>query len=106
MKDVAGCDKPRGGVKHPLIRGFPNGETQRGKPALSRRMTGRAPGELKHLSSRRKRNQKKLRFSTINNQHATSWLSTINFMLVVGSWMLIVGEAGIPKVVASEMGRA
>ena len=27
MKDVVGCDKPRGGVKHPLIRGFPNGET-------------------------------------------------------------------------------
>jgi len=26
-KDVAGCDKPRGGPKQPLIRGFPNGGT-------------------------------------------------------------------------------
>jgi len=28
MKDVAACDKPREGGKQPLIRGFPNGETQ------------------------------------------------------------------------------
>ncbi len=27
MKDVAVCDKPRGGDKQPLIRGCPNGET-------------------------------------------------------------------------------
>ena len=27
MKDVAGCDKPRGAAKQVLIRGFPNGET-------------------------------------------------------------------------------
>ena len=32
MKDVAACDKPRGGGKQPLIRGCPNGETY---PALS-----------------------------------------------------------------------
>ena len=25
MKDVAGCDKPGAGVKHPIIPGFPNG---------------------------------------------------------------------------------
>ena len=25
MKDVDDCDKPRGGVEQPLIRGFPNG---------------------------------------------------------------------------------
>ena len=25
MKDVVGCDKPRGAVKLALIRGFPNG---------------------------------------------------------------------------------
>jgi len=29
MKDVVGCDKPRGAVKHALILGFPNGETRR-----------------------------------------------------------------------------
>ncbi len=29
MKDVAGCDKPRGAAKQALIRGFPNGETRR-----------------------------------------------------------------------------
>jgi hypothetical protein len=27
MKDVGGCDKPRGGADQPSIRGFPNGET-------------------------------------------------------------------------------
>ena len=27
MKDVAGCDMPRGAAKQALIRGFPNGET-------------------------------------------------------------------------------
>jgi hypothetical protein len=27
MKDVDGCDKPRGGAEQPLIRGFPNGGT-------------------------------------------------------------------------------
>ena len=30
MKDVAGCDKPRGAAKQALIRGFPNGETHPG----------------------------------------------------------------------------
>ena len=29
MKDVVSCDKPRGGAKHPLIRGYLNGETRR-----------------------------------------------------------------------------
>ena len=28
-KDVVGCDKPRGGAKHPMIRGFLNGGTRR-----------------------------------------------------------------------------
>ena len=28
MKDVAACDKPRGGGKQPLIRGRPNGVTR------------------------------------------------------------------------------
>gem|GEM_PF-1101620 len=28
MKDVATCDKPRGGGNQPLSRGFPNGATQ------------------------------------------------------------------------------
>jgi hypothetical protein len=29
MKGVDDCDKPRGGVEQPLIRGCPNGETRR-----------------------------------------------------------------------------
>ena len=29
MKDVSGCDKPRGVAKKTAIRGFPNGGTQR-----------------------------------------------------------------------------
>jgi hypothetical protein len=30
MKDVGGCDKPRGAANQALIRGCPNGETRRG----------------------------------------------------------------------------
>ena len=29
MKDVGACEKPRGVGKHTMIRGCPNGETQR-----------------------------------------------------------------------------
>jgi len=28
MKDVGDCEKPRGGVDRPSIRGCPNGETR------------------------------------------------------------------------------
>ncbi len=54
MKDVAICDKLRGGDKQPLIRRFPNGETQCGKPALIiSEYIGydRIPREVKHLST-------------------------------------------------------
>ena len=34
MKDVEGCDKPRGAAYQALIRGFPNGETHGGKPPV------------------------------------------------------------------------
>ncbi len=30
MKDVGGCDKPRGAANRAVIRGYPNGETQLG----------------------------------------------------------------------------
>jgi len=30
MKDVGGCDKPRGAANLALIRGCPNGETRHG----------------------------------------------------------------------------
>ena len=49
--------------KYPLIRRYLNGETHLSKPQVSIRQFityGREPGELKHLSSRRKR--KKTRF--------------------------------------------
>ena len=65
-KDVVGCDKPRGGVKQPSIRGFPNGETHMVKnhvPYTEVHFTcvvllgmGREPVELKHLSKPRNRN--------------------------------------------------
>eukprot|EP00828_Plagiopyla_frontata_P018390 TRINITY_DN235_c0_g1_i5.p3 TRINITY_DN235_c0_g1~~TRINITY_DN235_c0_g1_i5.p3 ORF type:complete len:135 (-),score=0.30 TRINITY_DN235_c0_g1_i5:467-871(-) len=63
MKDVVGCDKPRLGAKHPLIRGFLNGETQPELcpviPWLNSQALESQPGEVKHLSTRRKRNQKR-----------------------------------------------
>ena len=62
MKDVVGCDKPRGVVKHTLIRGFPNGETHSiYRVSVSEYIGYRGKRrELKHLSTCRKRNQ--LRF--------------------------------------------
>ena len=55
--------KAAGRSKYPLIRRYPNGETHLDKLQVSIRQSityGREPGELKHLSSRRKR--KKHRF--------------------------------------------
>ena len=52
--------KATGRSKYPLIRGCLNGETYVSKPYVSIRQSityGREPGELKHLSSRRKRKQ-------------------------------------------------
>ena len=62
MKDVVGCVKPRGAVKQALIRGFPNGETHSACRVSCTEYIGVSGerGELKHLSTRRKRNQ--LRF--------------------------------------------
>src|SRR5271167_4302525 len=36
MKDVGGCDKPRGAAYQALIRGCPNGETHRSDAAVLR----------------------------------------------------------------------
>ena len=55
--------KAAGRSKYPLSRRYPNGETHLDKLQVSIRQSityGREPGELKHLSSRRKR--KKTRF--------------------------------------------
>ena len=62
MKGVVSCDKPRGAAKQALIRGFPNGATWQGKPLSSCTEhigAGGEPGEVKHLSTRRKRKQKR-----------------------------------------------
>ena len=59
MKDVVVCDKLRGADKQALIRGFPNGGTHCVSSILTRihTVSEAIPGELKHLSTRRKRNQ-------------------------------------------------
>ena len=58
MKDVQACEK-RGGVgNETLIPRCPNGETHLFEVSLAEYIgKGGEPGELKHLSSRRKRNQ-------------------------------------------------
>ena len=58
-KDVAACEKPRGAGKRAMIRGCPNGETRPAcrAPRPESIGAGGEPGELKHLSTRRKRNQ-------------------------------------------------
>ena len=54
-KDVISCEKPGLGANNRLIPGFPNGATQYVEGVLSRQ--GGERGELKHLSTRRKRKQ-------------------------------------------------
>ncbi len=62
MKDVAACEKLRGGGKQPLIRRCPNGETRSG--VESDRDPGRpgerVPAEVKHLSKQRRREKVKV----------------------------------------------
>ncbi len=56
MKDVAICDKLRGGDKQPLIRRCPNGETLQ-ETGTCHECDASIPREVKHLSTERKRNQ-------------------------------------------------
>ena len=56
--------KASGRSKYPLIRRYLNGETHMSKPHVSIRQSityGGEPGELKHLSSRRKRKKHRFR---------------------------------------------
>jgi hypothetical protein len=58
MKAVDHCVKPRGAVNRRYIRGWPNGETRTTNRCASVGeyiAYGRRPGELKHLSTQRKR---------------------------------------------------
>jgi hypothetical protein len=59
MKDAVVCDKPRGVDKQIMIRGYPNGETHLMIKVSTFEYIGcrSEPGELKHLSTQRKRNQ-------------------------------------------------
>ncbi len=60
MKDVGACDKLRGTGKQVLIRRSLNGETRCGEaaPRLAEYIGKSGErGELKHLSTRRKRKQ-------------------------------------------------
>ena len=57
-KDVTSCDKLRGGANIRYIRRFPNGATRHAEGVAFRWKTESEPGELKHLSTRRKRKQK------------------------------------------------
>src|SRR5205085_4353064 len=63
MKDVVACDKPRGAGKQALIRGSLNGATHgiRAVSCSEYIAAGSKPGELKHLSTRRNRNQPRFR---------------------------------------------
>ena len=56
--------KASGRSKYPMIRRYLNGETRLSRPQSSIRQFityGREPGELKHLSSRRKRKKHRFR---------------------------------------------
>jgi hypothetical protein len=54
MKDVTSCEKLRGGANIRYIRRYPNGATLQAEGLESWRKPGGKPGELKHLSTRRK----------------------------------------------------
>ena len=56
MKDGEASEKPRGGGNQPMIRGCPNGETRSDDESEHSNLALESvPGEVKHLSSRRKR---------------------------------------------------
>ena len=60
LRGEEGRDKLRkatGIGKYKLIRRYPNGTTHYIEDVVSRRKSGGKPGELKHLSTRRKRKQ-------------------------------------------------
>ena len=57
MKDVTGCDKFRLGAYNRMTRKFPNGETHLDEDQVLPSNREGKPGELKHLSTRRKRKQ-------------------------------------------------
>ncbi len=54
-KDVVSCDKLRRAAHERYIRRFPNGTTCYTEGISSRSNAGSQRGELKHLSTRRKR---------------------------------------------------
>ncbi len=56
-KDVTSCDKLRGGANIHYIRRFPNWATLQVEDLELRCKSESKPGELKHLSTRRKRKQ-------------------------------------------------
>ena len=55
MKDVTSCVNLWGGANIRYIRRYPNGATHLNEVQVARK--GGEPGELKHLSNRRKRKQ-------------------------------------------------
>ena len=61
MKDVEGCEKLWGAAKQASIHRYPNGETRlvfKDQSSIAQYIGNRSePGELKHLSTRRKRHQ-------------------------------------------------
>ena len=57
-KDVTSCENLRGGANIHYIRRYPNGATHHAEGVISLSNRGGEPGELKHLSTRRKRKQK------------------------------------------------
>ena len=66
--------KATGRSKYPSIRRYLNGETRLEELQSSIRQSityGREPGELKHLSSRRKRKKKELKFLSISKVAAS-----------------------------------
>ncbi len=101
MKDVATCDKPRlAGSK--LTRGFPNGETLPGKPRQSLAEyigQGSQPGELKHLSTPRKRKQTAISLVAASESESAQTARMLKAVSVVraGSWGMFSGPYGIPE---------
>ncbi len=63
MKDVGACDKLRGAGNQASILRFPNGETRQFRLSSGTECigVGSEPGELKHLSSQRKRKKPRFR---------------------------------------------
>ena len=98
MKDVGGCDKPRGAVNRAVIRGCLNEETHWVGMPSTQTLFGGVRREVKHLSTYRKR------YSVSSGERKRRRPNRLCVILVRGCMIGVVGccRTGSDRLVASD----